>query len=1059
MILSERLMKSYFLEEDFLCGKRYFKEGKVCGLKKEADGEKIKIRAAVKDESGEHSAEIRMAGARISCVCDCWRYKRGYLCGHIAAVMLEYIYNYQGGVLMRPVSGPNTNYFGSQLLKHYMQRAAEPQTDTMHIGIGINVSGKGYPEFYFSVGSDRMYVVNDAREFAGAVYGRKVYSYGKNLTFCHAIENFDPQAAQFIRILLNQFPEFRTDASETCGGEYYYRPGRGKRYVRFEGNSFERVYDLLKSEEGKKRWSELGYEFGDGDPEISLELKSSGAGAVLLVRDTEGISFFGNEYDLYCVSDSWIMRCSAAFRDKIYPIIKTCSGIGGIFGETDLPTLCGSVLSKVKDIVSIRDDECLMEQYTPDECTACYYLDRSEEFGLVARIKYRYGERVFDENSAPKDYLGVKRNIGLEQELRRPLLRDFTPDEARSRFYISDSDKAAEFMSDGIEELHKCGEVYISDDLDRKRVRLSREPALGISVSDGVLTLTFDTGGFPPEELEALYGSMVRRKKYHRLADGRYLPLDGEDIGKIAEIAHMVQLDENQLRKGEAVMPAARGLYLDRVLENSGALSVIRNDSFRRLVRDFKSVEDGDYIVPDSFSGQLRPYQRTGFQWLKTLEANSFGGILADEMGLGKTIQILAFLLTADRKEKGAPSLIVCPSSLILNWYDEMKKFAPSLVPLLIMGGSAERRAQLESGAWGEADVCITSYDLLKRDLKLYEGKEFYCCILDEGQYIKNRSTLASKAVKSIACRQRFVLTGTPIENRLSELWNLFDFLMPGYLFSNAAFVKKLEKPIIVSGDEKARRQLSLLVRPFMLRRLKADVLKELPPKIEHVRRIQMSEGERRLYEAEKHIARAEAEKTREKFKILALLMHLRQICCDPALCFENYNGESSKLDACVELCVSQIENGHQILLFSQFTSMLDRIRERLDNAGILNYTIEGSTPKPERARLVKAFAKGGADVFLISLKAGGTGLNLTSADVIIHYDPWWNAAAQNQATDRAHRIGQLRSVQVYKLIAADSVEEKILRLQEKKAGLMDMVAAERPGEPLTREEILELLD
>jgi SNF2 family DNA or RNA helicase len=326
---------------------------------------------------------------------------------------------------------------------------------------------------------------------------------------------------------------------------------------------------------------------------------------------------------------------------------------------------------------------------------------------------------------------------------------------------------------------------------------------------------------------------------------------------------------------------------------------------------------------------------------------------------------------------------------------------------------------------------------------------------------VKNQSTLASKAVKSIPCTQRFVLTGTPIENRLSELWNLYDFLMPGYLFTHNRFVEKLEKPIVKSGDEEAREQLRRLVRPFLLRRLKADVLKELPPKVEHIRRVSMEDEERKTYAASVIAARDGLGAEGSKMQILAALTRLRQICCDAGLCFENYTGGTSKLDACVELCCGMAENGHQILLFSQFTTMLERIRQRLENAGLSCFTLQGSTPKEQRARLVRDFNAGKAQVFLISLKAGGTGLNLTAADVVIHYDPWWNLAAQNQATDRAHRIGQRESVQVYKLIVKDSIEEKILDLQAKKAELMDAVSDGSDESILTmsKEDLMALLE
>ena len=400
---------------------------------------------------------------------------------------------------------------------------------------------------------------------------------------------------------------------------------------------------------------------------------------------------------------------------------------------------------------------------------------------------------------------------------------------------------------------------------------------------------------------------------------------------------------------------------------------------------------------------------------------------------------------------------MVCPASLILNWGEEFEKFAPELKVSLIYGNAPERKKRIEES--GGMDVWVTSYELLRQDIKLYQELEFDTCILDEGQHVKNQSTLASKAVKAVNCRQRFVLTGTPIENRLSELWNLFDFLMPGYLYSHRAFVEKLEKPIVKSKNEEAMAQLRKLVQPFLLRREKKDVLKELPPKIEHIRRIALGQTERMTYLSAVNAAKSSLTDT-GKLKILAALTQLRQVCCDPNLCFENYSGETSKLEACLELCSGMAANGHQILLFSQFTSMLDILRERLEELGLTTYTIQGSTPKEQRARLVKDFNAGGAQVFLISLKAGGTGLNLTAADVVIHYDPWWNLAAQNQATDRAHRIGQRQCVQVYKLIAKDTIEERILDLQDKKAELLDVLSNEGGSIlEMSKDELLALLD
>lgn len=561
--------------------------------------------------------------------------------------------------------------------------------------------------------------------------------------------------------------------------------------------------------------------------------------------------------------------------------------------------------------------------------------------------------------------------------------------------------------------------------------------AVGISVSNGLLRLDIDTGGFPPEELEALYQSLLKKRRYHRLADGRFIELDGSSVKTLAELTHMLQLPPKALARGTGEPPAFRGLYLDSLLAGSEGIDVRRDQQFRAMVRNFKSIDEGDYTLPAHLERMLRPYQKTGFLWLKALDSCHFGDILADEMGLGKTAQVIAYLTTLTDSR---PSLVVCPASLILNWKEELAKFAPGLEVALVMGTAAERRALLSRS--GQAQVLVTSYELLRQDIQHYQGRPLYCCILDEGQHIKNQSTQVSKAVKRIDCRQRFVLTGTPIENRLSELWNLFDFLMPGYLFSHKSFVDKLEKPVVKSGDPQAAAQLRRLVQPFLLRRLKKDVLKELPPKIEYVQKIPLSVEEQKVY-------RASVLQTRQTFQsggqgklaILTALTQLRQICCAPGLCFENYKGSSSKLEAALELCAGMVENGHQILLFSQFTSMLDLLRQGLDQRHISHFTLQGSTPKEKRAQLVKSFNAGGASVFLIALKAGGTGLNLTAADVVIHYDPWWNLAAQDQATDRAHRMGQQAHVHVYKFIAKDTIEERIVELQSKKAALMDTIA------------------
>jgi SNF2 family DNA or RNA helicase len=433
-------------------------------------------------------------------------------------------------------------------------------------------------------------------------------------------------------------------------------------------------------------------------------------------------------------------------------------------------------------------------------------------------------------------------------------------------------------------------------------------------------------------------------------------------------------------------------------------------------------------------------------------------------MGLGKTIQVLALLQAAkdeaatnktaeDKTATGsaaAPrtSIVVCPASLVLNWAEEALRFAPQLKVAPLICATRERHALIEK--YEHYDLLVTSYHQLQRDIANYKDKQFRFAVLDEAQMIKNQNTHNAKAVKLLEANTCLALTGTPVENSLAELWSIFDFLMPGYLRNYNQFKKKYEMPVTKNHDELATERLRSLVRPFILRRLKGDVLKELPEKIETVLRVTFEPEQEKLYratlaQAKKELAAKLAEATggQGQIAILAALTRMRQICCNPALVYADYKGGSAKSDAAMELIENSIEGGHRMLLFSQFTSMLDLLEDQLDARGIRYLRLDGSTPKIARQSLVTEFNSGDAPLFLISLKAGGTGLNLTGADVVIHYDPWWNLSVQNQATDRAHRIGQEKRVQVFKLIASSTIEERILKLQEQKAELAETVIKE----------------
>jgi SNF2 family DNA or RNA helicase len=609
-------------------------------------------------------------------------------------------------------------------------------------------------------------------------------------------------------------------------------------------------------------------------------------------------------------------------------------------------------------------------------------------------------------------------------------------------------------------------EVLITDKLKNKQIISPKSISMGVRIENNLLQVDITNLDFSEKEISEIFNTYRLKKKYYRLKDGSYINLESSGIDTLVNIADNLGISAKELAKGTIELPKYRAVYIDGLVKKDPDIIMTKENSFKEIIRDINEASDTDFVEPNEMKDVLRSYQITGFKWLKTLEKYNFGGILADDMGLGKTIQIIALLIDA-KKNKQDTSIVVCPSSLYINWQKEISRFAPELTTLIISGSAEEREVLIKKAS--KYDVIITSYDLLKRDIEKYEKTSFKYVIADEAQYIKNNNTKNAKALKKLNSEIRFALTGTPMENSLSELWSIFDFVMPGYLFSYKRFREEFESPIIKDDSKEAMSRLQSLVSPFILRRIKKDVLKELPDKTETIMYSEMTHEQSKLYKS--YLLKAKNEMNAEikdkgfensQIKILSLITRLRQLCCHPSLFIENYEDESSKLNQCIELIEGAINSGHKILLFSQFTSMLDIIKKELDSKKIKYYILTGQTKVDTRIELVESFNKSkDVGVFLISLKAGGTGLNLTGADMVIHYDPWWNLSAQNQATDRAYRIGQKSNVQVFKLITENSIEEKIQKLQDKKMDLTNSVIKE--GETfinkMSKEEILDLFE
>jgi len=576
-------------------------------------------------------------------------------------------------------------------------------------------------------------------------------------------------------------------------------------------------------------------------------------------------------------------------------------------------------------------------------------------------------------------------------------------------------------------------------------------------------------------ELPHLLASLRRGARYYRTHTGVFLILEEEGLSALGGLLDDPAIRENADRSDESGIlfdiPSYRLPALAHLGEGAGT-DRIRLDSTLQVLMDQLSHPGQSEQEPPGLSvfleNTLRDYQKTGWRWLSSLVHFGFGGILADDMGLGKTVQVIAVLGTLGKMPglAGMPALIVAPSSLLLNWKAEFLKFAPELRVLVLDGPKTERVELMKQVS--ETNAVITSYPLIRRDIGDLRQLSFSACILDEAQHIKNPETANARSVKQIRASHRFAVTGTPMENTLTELWSVFDFLMPGCLHSHRQFQLRYELPIQKNGDTAILQSLARLVRPFILRRLKSDVLQELPEKIETLSLCGMTREQKRMYLAFLKKARKSFEDTsgkenagQNRVRIFALLTRLRQICCDPELVEPGCGAGSGKLEQLLEVLDEALEAGHRILLFSQFTSMLDRIDAILEERKIPRLRLDGRTHMDKRLPLVNAFNAGEGKVFLISLKAGGTGLNLTGADTVIHYDPWWNPAAEDQATDRAHRIGQTQTVQVIRLVTRGTIEESILQLQERKRNLIGQIV--KPGgtflDALSMEEIRSLFD
>lgn len=896
----------------------------------------------------------------------------------------------------------------------------------------------------YKVGNEKYYVIKNILSFLEAIQERKKVYYGKSLNFTHHPDAFDETAKHTIAFLQRYRQEHISEL------EYGYLD---KRNLLLDRRSLDDFFEFY-SEEGHNC---INCTFALDDIEtIPLRIVKDDIGYVLTTPLDFDQLYQGESY-WYRFENNCFSRYQKEINDSCTYLLEQLKNQRQIvIPAQDMKEFCTYVYLKIQDVVTLQGDS--IEEFLLEDPHMCCKVDMEDNGDLSIRITAQRGNTICSifETNAMNSILIDRAKLLMEN------YADVIDQDGKIAYINANSHLLLTFLQDGLTYLDGFCDVFVSDAIQQLNSPKSVKFQVGIRMENKLLEINVNSVDIPSEEIYAVLKSYRRKKKYHRLKNGDLIYLDQENIEEINTMMEDLHIGASDFGNGNIQLPAYHSFELDEMSASVKHAQIKRNSTFEDTLHNLRHIKHDTFTLPKGYQDVLRDYQVFGFQWLKTMSAYGFGGILADDMGLGKSVQMISVLEDEAIQHPGSISMIITPASLIFNWQDEITKFAHQLNCLCIHGSASKRQSQILTIQ--EYDVIVTSYDYLRRDHDLYQHHTFSYIVLDEAQYIKNHTTKNAGAVKTLKGVHRFALTGTPIENSLAELWSIFDFLMPGYLYNYHFFRKQYEREIVKYLNEEASKKLKRLVEPFILRRVKKDVLKELPDKIEQVQFLEFDEEEEKLYMANlvqinKDLQQKLKVEGFDRFQILAMMTRLRQICCDARLLYENVNTVSSKLQGCMDLIMSAKANDKKVLVFSSFTSLLDLLEDELNQETISYLKLTGETSKEKRREYVQRFQEKQVDVFLISLKAGGTGLNLTAAEVVIHFDPWWNMSAQNQATDRAYRIGQTENVQVYKLIMKNSIEEKILKLQEKKMDLSNTFTQGSEGSitSMNEEEILSL--
>lgn len=910
------------------------------------------------------------------------------------------------------------------------------------------------------IGEERLYIVKDIRNFLRCLAEEDREFYSKNFEFDGKRHTFPESCQPIVNMLLDIYEDERVRENN--------------RFISHKtSNVFDRKFVLMTSKKFKQ--------FIDLVPLSHLTI-SDGVTAHManIVEGSPALEFYVDDFeDQICIRMGEALHYEAPHEgyevlyDGMNTLYKPAKSdlsalqkIDELFHadkEIFLPMarvadLANSVFPVLKKVGKLHISDALSERMVERSLEKRLYLDYDKD-GIHMKIQFAYGEVLYDPAMERKELVSeldkadqiILRDVGEEAAFLN-VFKARVFEETKTGYTVTGDHYEYIFLSEYAPLLMEQAIVYATDSYRDKRViseaKIHQSVRLG---GEDYLEYNFEIDGISDQDLKNVLKAYRQKKNYYKLKNGGFIDLKNDGFEMLSQLMGTFDIKSKDIGK-TIKLPASSAYYVDFHLEKAGGAHVSRNDAFKQLIAKLHTPESMDLKVPSALEEILREYQVTGYQWLQTLANCKMGGILADDMGLGKTLQILTFLLSQKEAGETKPSLIVAPTSLVYNWAAEIEKFTPQLSYEIVHGTKQERAKRLSEVE--SADIYITSYATLRRDMDLYEDVHFGSVILDEAQHIKNESSKAAQSSKNLMATHRFALTGTPMENHLGEFWSIFDFILPGHLGSKYSFTNTFEKPIVKEGNEDRGAALRAMIKPFLLRRLKSDVLPELPDKIQSQVIVEMTEEQKKVYAATVSRIRNEINEqiqangvAKSQLQILAALTRLRQICSHPSVYLEDYAGSSGKFEALRELLQELKDSGHRPLIFSQFTSVLGLIKSLVEEMGLTYHYLDGSTKAKDRGGMVDRFNEGEGDLFLISLKAGGSGLNLTGADTVIHFDPWWNPAVEDQASDRAYRIGQTKTVHVMKLVTRGSIEEKIIKLQDRKRELIDKII--KPGETL----------